>query len=435
MSHWLFVLPVETREGASHPYLGILFFLILPAMFFLGLVLVPLGMFWRLRQERRRGTLPERLPPVTWSNPEVRQLVKLVGIATIANIVIGGYYTHAAVSYMDSAGFCGTSCHVMKPEYTAYLDSPHVNVPCTECHVGTGAQAYIESKWRGVGQLVAITLNNYEKPIPTPVHSLRPARETCEHCHWPQKFGGYRMRVWDKFAEDEQNSNSKTVLVMRIGGGSMRTGIHGFHVAPGVSVEYASDPKRQTIPWVRYTDASGKSTEYAGEEWKPENQSKFEKRTMDCLDCHTRPSHQFMVPERALDIALSTRQVDPSIPWVKKKGLEILRASYASTAEGQARIPAVFRETFKGANSEVVEKSAQGLLDVWQRNVFPEMNVAWGNYPDQIGHTDFPGCFRCHDDLHKSSEGKTIAQDCSACHELVAMEESNPEALSKLGIH
>ncbi|MCW5977627.1 MAG: NapC/NirT family cytochrome c [Bryobacteraceae bacterium] len=439
---WLFVLPVETREGASHPYLGILFFLILPAMFFLGLALVPLGMFRKLRRERKTGTLFQRLPPLAWSNPELRRLVKLIGIATIANIVIGGYYTHATVSYMDSAGFCGTACHVMTPEYTAYVESPHVNVPCVECHVGAGTQAYIQSKWRGVGQLVAVTFNTYEKPIPTPVHTLRPARETCEQCHWPQKFGGYRLRVWDKFAEDEQNTNAKTVLVMRIGGGSMTTGIHGFHVAPGINIEYAADPKRQTIPWVRYTSAEGKSVEYASEEWTPENQASFERRTMDCLDCHTRPSHQFFVPERALDIALSTRVVDASLPWAKKKGLEILRASYASTEEADARIPEAFREFYRNEHADVfkereqaVEKSAQGLLSVWRRNVFPEMNVTWGVYPDQIGHTDFPGCFRCHDEMHTSSDGQVISQDCSACHEVVALEETKPEILGKLGIH
>jgi hypothetical protein len=439
---WLFVLPVEIREGASHPYLGIFFFVVLPLTFFLGLGLVPLGVWLRFRGERRRHVLPAVFAPVNWRNPDFRRLVKFVGVATFFNVIIGGYYTHATVSYMDSSGFCGATCHTMTPEYTAYKDSPHVNVPCVDCHVGSGARAHLESKWRGAGQLAAMLLNNYERPIPTPVQTLRPARETCEQCHWPQKFGGYRLRVWDKFAEDESNSPSKTVLVMRIGGGSMTTGIHGFHVAPGVVIEYAADAKRQEIPWVRYTDAQGVSTEYAVEGWSGESNGKYQKRIMDCLDCHTRPSHQFQLPERALDGALALHRVDPSLPWVKKKGLEILKKQYASTAEATEQIPAALIDYYRRefptvyeAKREAVERSAQGLLAVYRRNVFPEMKVDWGTYPDYIGHTDFLGCFRCHDDLHTSQSGKTISQDCSACHELLAVEESNPEILSKLGIH
>jgi len=439
---FLFILPVEVRAGARHPYLGIFFFVVLPLIFFLGLLLVPLGIWLRLRGERRRHILPEVFPPLTWQNRDFRRLIKFAGVATFFNVIIGGYYSHATVSYMDSSGFCGLTCHTMKPEYTAYLDSPHVNVPCVDCHVGTGARANIESKWRGAGQLVAQLLDHYERPIPTPVVTLRPARDICETCHWPQKFGGYRLRVLDKFAEDERNSPSKSVLVMRIGGGSMTTGIHGFHMAPGIVIEYAADPKRTEIPWVRYVDAQGNATEYQTEAWTPENQGKYERRTMDCLDCHTRPSHQFQLPERAMDQALSLGRIDPSLPWVKRKGLEILKKEYSSTAEAEQEIPAALIEYYQkehpeiyAARREAVERSAQGLLAVYKRNVFPEMKVTWGTYPDYIGHTDFIGCFRCHDDLHTSADGKTISQDCSACHELLAVEESNPEILAKLGIH
>ncbi len=438
---WLFVLPIEAREGAQHPYLGILFFIILPSIFFVGLVIVPVGIVRKLRMEQRTGRMPAEMPPLEWANPELRRLVKLIGVATILNIIIGGYYTHAAVNYMDSSNFCGEACHVMEPEYTAYQDSPHVNVPCTECHVGSGTRAYVESKMRGVGQLVAMTFDTYERPIPTPVHGLRPARETCEHCHWPQSFGGYRIDVIDKFAEDEQNTESKTVLVMRIGGGSMTTGIHGFHTRPGVHIEYATTPDRQEIPWVSYTDPDGATTEYVVDGWSEEAAGEYEIRVMDCLDCHTRPSHKFQLPDRALDEALALGKIDASLPWVNKKGLEILQAGYPSREVADEQIPTALIEYYRTDHPEVyssrrvaIEASAQELLAVYKRNVFPFMNVDWGTYPDHIGHTDFPGCFRCHDEIHTSPDGAVISQDCSACHELLAMEETDPEILTNLGI-
>ncbi len=438
---WFFVLPVEIQEGARHPYLGILFFVILPTMFFVGLAIVPLGIVRKMRAEQKAGVLPAEPPRLEWANPELRRLVKLIGIATVANVIVGGYYTHAAVEYMDSANFCGQACHVMTPEYTAYQDSPHVNVPCTECHVGAGAAAYVESKMRGVGQLVAITLDNYERPIPTPVETLRPAREICEHCHWPQKFGGYRLEVLDKFEADETNTNSKTVLVMRIGGGSMTTGIHGFHTKPGVTIEYAATPDRQEIPWVRYIEPDGTATEYAVESWDPSQSSQFEFRTMDCLDCHTRPSHRFQLPDRAVDEALATGAIDPSLPWAKKIALDLLQAEYETTGDAEEKIPQDFVSRYREEHSEfyntrldAIKRSAEAVLAVYKRNVFPEMMVTWGTYPDHIGHEDFPGCFRCHDYMHESPDGASISQDCSACHELLAMEESDPEILGSLGI-
>lgn len=439
---WLFVLPVEIREGASRPYLGILFFVILPLTFFLGLALVPLGIYLRKRSEVIRQIYPAEFPPISWENPDFRRLVKFLSVATIINVIVGGYYTHATVTYMDSSGFCGVTCHVMKPEYTAYLDSPHVRVPCVECHVGPGAQAQLRSKMSGVRQLVGMFTGNYPRPIPTPLKDLRPARDTCEQCHWPQKFGGYRLNVIDKFAEDEQNTPAKTVLIMRIGGGSMTTGIHGFHMKPGVVIEYRATKDRQVIPWVRYTEPNGRSTEYFTEDWDPTKADQFEYRVMDCLDCHTRPSHRFLLPHDAVDRALALNQIDRTLPWAKKKSLEILQADYRTTTEAEQKIPQAFVEFYRKQYPDLyqkrradIERSAQALLAIFKRNVFPEMNVKWGTYPDHIGHMDFPGCFRCHDDAHKSKDGRAIRQDCNACHELLAVEETSPEILARLGIH
>ena len=255
---WLFILPIHFGGAETHPYLGALFFMLLPAVFFVGLALIPLGIW--LRKRKFSGAIPvaDDLPPLSWHNPHFRRLVSFIGVVTAANIVIGGHFTYAAVDYMDSTSFCGQACHtVMQPEFTAYQESAHFRVGCTDCHIGEGASWFVRSKLSGVRQVFAVMLNTYSTPIPTPVHNLRPARETCENCHWPAMFSGYRLRIWDKYAEDETNTHSKTVLMMRIGGGPVKNGIHGFHLAEGVQVEYLSDPARQTISRVSYTDASG----------------------------------------------------------------------------------------------------------------------------------------------------------------------------------
>jgi hypothetical protein len=273
------------------------------------------------------------------------------------------------------------------------------------------------------------------------VQDLRAARDTCGACHWPAKSNGYRLRIVDKFAADEQNTPAKTVLLMKIGGGQVATGIHSFHLNDGVELTYASDRSRQTIPWVRYTDASGQVTEYKTEQWDGANPNDFETRTMDCIDCHNRPAHTFEPAERALDQALAEGRIDPSLPFVKQQGLEILLREYASTEEVEAKLPAALENYYRSQHPEIysarkdaVEQAGRGLLAVHSRNVFPEMKVTWGTYPNHIGHSDSPGCFRCHDDLHTSAGGKTISQDCSSCHELLAMDETDPEVLKQLGI-
>src|SRR6185436_17478955 len=208
--------------------------------------------------------------------------------------------------YMDSSSFCGLTCHtVMEPEYTAFQNSPHSRLECVHCHIGSGASWFVRSKLSGVGQVVAVTLNNYPRPIPTPVHNLRPARETCETCHWPQKYGEDRLRIFPKYAEDEANTLTKTVMLVKIGGGNHGVGIHGTHLGPGIRIRYGhTDEARQTIPWVEISDTNtGLKTTYTAPGAKPDG-SGTTLREMDCMDCHNRPSHAYQLPERAVDDAL-----------------------------------------------------------------------------------------------------------------------------------
>ena len=342
---------------------------------------------------------------------------------------------------MDSVSFCGKTCHtVMEPEFTAYQSSPHSRVECVKCHIGPGASWFVQSKLSGTRQLLAVTFKTYPRPIPTPVHNLRPARETCEACHWPQKYGEDRVRVINKFADDEANSLTKTVLLMKIGGGNHGIGIHGTHLGPGVTIRYAaSDEQRQNIPWVEY-NAPGRQTLYATADAKP-NGGGAPIRDMDCMDCHNRPSHSYDLPERGMDKAMAAGLISNTLPFVKKKGVEILKVNYLSREEAAQKIPAAFVKYYQDTYPAIyaqrqaeITASGKEVLAVWNRNIFPEMKVTWGAYPINIGHTDYPGCFRCHDGGHNAKDGKSISQDCNACHNLLAMDEAQPKILTDLGI-
>lgn len=441
---WLFLLPVTLKGEAENPYIGILAFLTIPAPFFAGLGMIPLGMWIKRKREGRMAVYPPNFPPLSWQNRDFRKLIYFVGVTTVLNLAIASQLTYGAVSYMDSVTFCGQTCHtVMQPEFTAYQNSPHSRVECTKCHIGPGASWFVKSKLSGVRQVFAVALNTHPRPIPTPVHNLRPARDTCEACHWPQKYGQDRVRVINKYAEDEANTNTKTVLLMKIGGGNHGVGIHGTHLgrAKGeVVIEYGhSDEGRQTIPWIKST-IRGKTTIYATADAKPDGAG-LQKREMDCMDCHNRPSHAFEVPDRALDRAFANGLIPPSLPFAKKTGMEVLKAQYTTRDEAAQKLPAAFVAWYKQNQPAVyaqrggeIESAAKEVLAVWNRNIFPEMKVNWGTYPINIGHTDFPGCFRCHDGAHNSADGRTVGQDCNACHNLLSMDEPSPKVLTDLGI-
>ncbi len=441
---WLFLLPTTLHGETHNPYIGILAFLTIPGPFFGGLVLIPLGIWLKRRREGRAGIYPPEFPTLTWSNPELRKLVYFVGGTTVLNILIASQLTYGAVNYMDSVTFCGQTCHtVMQPEFAAYQNSPHSRVECVKCHIGPGAGWFVRSKLSGVGQVFAVIFNTYPRPIPTPVHNLRPARETCEACHWPQKYGTDRVLVIPKFADDETNTLTKTVLLMKIGGGNRGLGIHGTHLGWAgnpITIRYGhSDEARQNIPWVEYSD-KGRKTVYATADAKPDGAG-LTMREMDCMDCHNRPSHTFDLPDRAVDREMNDGLIAATLPFAKKKAVEILKTSYASRDEAAQKIPESFARFYQSSYPKIwaerqaeVRTSATHLLEIYNRNIFPDMNVTWGKYPLNIGHTDFPGCFRCHDGGHTAKDGNSITQDCNACHNLLSMDEANPKILTDLGI-
>src|SRR5215467_981628 len=244
---WLLLLPTTLRGAYLHPYIGILIYLFLPGFFLLGLLLIPIGIYWNRRRQIKKGIYPSDFPPLDLKNPELRKVVLFIAVTTILNILITGQFAYSAVRYMDTVSFCGQTCHtVMKPEFTAHQQSPHARVECVQCHIGSGATWFVRSKLAGTGQVFAVMFNNYPRPIPVPVRNLRSAHETCEACHWSQKFGGDRVKDIPNYGNDEQNTLSHTVLLLHVGGGPYGVGIHGRHLGEGVRVRYyASDEKRQ----------------------------------------------------------------------------------------------------------------------------------------------------------------------------------------------
>ncbi len=431
------------RGGPVHPYTGIIFFLILPGFFVAGLALIPLGVFWRRARLRKAGLLPTVYPKIDLREPLLRRAAGFVLGLSIANMTILGTASYQGVAYMDTVQFCGQTCHtVMQPEFTAYERSPHQRVACVECHIGPGASFFVRSKLSGVRQVFAVTFHTYSTPIPSPVENLRPARETCEQCHWPERFSGDKLEVITKFGDDEKNSTTKTVLLMHIGGRSLDrklVGIHGAHL--GLVTYIPADRKRQTIPWVSHRNADGATTDFASTETPPSRDllAHGERRTMDCMDCHNRPSHVFYLPERALDREMAAGRIDASLPFIHKVGVELLKKNYPTRAAAETQIPEDLRDYYRknyfnvyNSQRAQVEQAAQTLVFIYDGNVFPAMGVTWGTYPNNLGHADFPGCFRCHDGNHKSSDGKEITQDCNTCHSLLAMDEEKPKILQEL---
>ena len=416
----------------SNPYIGIVFFLVLPGVFLLGLVLVPIGV-WLERRRRRAGKPPSEhhWPRIDLNVPRQRTIAFAVLALTIVNVVIVSLASYRGVEYMDSVEFCGQVCHeVMQPEFVAYQDGPHARVTCVQCHIGSGAPWFVRSKLSGTRQVFAVLFNSHERPIPSPVENLRPARDTCEQCHWPEKFHGDKIETIREYSEDEANTENVTTLQIHVGGGSERlglaTGIH-WHMSVANEVEYvATDATRQVIPYVRLRDSSGRVKEYVVDGFTPDQIASGERRTMDCMDCHNRPSHPFALSaERAVDEAMAIGEISTALPFIKREAVAALKQGYADQQAAGDAIAARLREFYRknylpvyNGERQAVERAVSATQRLYSRNVFPSMRVTWGTYPNNIGHVAFPGCFRCHDEEHKASDGSVIRQDCELCHSM-----------------
>lgn len=427
-----------TTEDAS-PYLGILAWMILPGVMVFGLALVFLGA--ALERRRRRKLAPDVIPEfprIDLNLPKHRKILVVSVVGATLFILVSLMGSYQAYHYTDTDEFCGLLCHsVMAPEYTAYKASPHARVGCVDCHVGAGAGWYVRSKLSGAYQVYSTAFNKYPRPILTPVENLRPAQQTCETCHWPEKFWGAQLKTFNHFGYDEANTARETQMLIKTGGGSPTTGLTaGIHWHMNIANEITyvpADRQRQVIPYVRMKDKSGKVTEFWAKDSKltPQQIAGMEHRRMDCIDCHNRPTHIYVPPDRSVDRALLARAIDPALPYAKLQAVEALTQEYKSTNEAMTGIAKKLDEYYKttypdiyNSRKQAVQQAITATQEIYKKTIFPEMKVDWRTHPDNVGHFYFPGCFRCHDDQHVSKDGKTIAKDCNICHAVISQKEA-----------
>jgi len=415
----------------NNPYVGIFIYMILPGGMILGLLLIPVAAYLRRRQWRRTGIVKDHLQ-LDLSNPKHRLFLIGFVILTVTNMVILGVVGYEGYHFTDSPYFCGMVCHkVMAPEYTAYQRSPHGRVSCVECHIGPGAEWFVRAKLSGLRQVYAVLTNSYSRPIPVPVEALRPARDTCEECHWPEKFYGKKVKEFIRYSDEDQITPEKTEISLHIGGHNPMTsafeGIH-WHVSKDVEVQYlAANEKRTSISRVRVTRPDGSTDEFVNSDIKTEDGYVAKWRTMDCIDCHNRPTHIMDMPEDVVDFGLLSKKINPEIKGIRADGLTAIEIKYASQDDaGKNLVNNLIelqrkRDPAQAAKYEGdIKKAGEYLLGRYLGNVWPDMKVSWGTYKTHLGHQyadEGYGCWRCHDDEHENKKGETISQDCSLCHD------------------
>lgn len=430
----LFIVSAVFDKSAT--FLGLFIYIILPGFMLFGLIMVPVGIL--AARKRKASASPggiKRLPSIDLNNPVHKKAFIIFAVVTVIILFLSTYGSFEAYHLTESVEFCGTLCHkVMEPEYTAYQNSPHANVACVDCHVGAGASWYVKSKLSGLYQVYATITKSYQTPIETPLHDLRPARETCERCHWPQKF--YSRKIFTKkyFLTDSLNSEWDIMLLMKTGPEyenlGFTEGIH-WHINPDVKIEYVSEnDKREIISYVKYTNKeTGEVTEYRipDSEVSDSALASASPRTMDCIDCHNRPSHNYYSPPAYFDRIMQAGGVSKEIPFIKKSAMEILSNTFTDrdTAMMQIRdgILNFYESDYAGYlsdNIEKIERSITSVQKAFSRNTFPAMGVNYSVYPDHAGHLESEGCFRCHNDAFESETGRRITRDCNICHIIIS---------------
>lgn len=422
---------IELSSGNDNPYTVLVTYILLPSVMGFGIVLILIGMLVERRRRRKNpDTHIPKYPVLDLNDPARRRALLVFLCLSFIFLFLSAFGSYRAFEYTESTAFCGQQCHsVMKPEFVAYNASSHARVTCVECHVGHGPEWYVRSKLNGMHQLYAVTFRTYDKPIKTPLHNMRPADDTCAKCHWPEKFLGDQLRVFNHYGFDENNSLNQTRMLLKVGGGDSKTGQFGgihWHMNLANEITYvATDEKRQNIPWVRMKDPQGNVTEYMAKEGAitQEQINTLPSRRMDCIDCHNRPAHIYLSPNEAVDRSLTAGRLDIDLPYIKAKSVEVLSGEYQTNDEAVAAIAARLTEHYRTNHPDVyaarrssVDQAVTELQQIYQTYFFPEMKTNWSSHINNIGHYNAQGCFRCHDGQHVSREGKVIRNECSICH-------------------
>lgn len=436
----LFLVVINVFNEETTGYSGLV--LLPPVLVFLiGCAMVAGGWIREIRRHRRgehssfvEYFVVDPLRIVRRTGPVV--LLLGTSVVTLA-LVSTGAGSVAVVEFSESNTFCSDVCHaVMGPEATAYQATAHSRIRCVECHVGAGAEGFLEAKIGGLRQVWALATDSVRRPIPTPIHGGNISRELCERCHSPAREVGYRALTRRYYLSGLEESPIELAMVVKVGGARNGLipggGIH-YHMVTARSVDFvARDAQRQDIAWIRVTDRDGSVREY---EDQSDPLTKEEKATlaphrMDCIDCHSRPAHAFRSPVDVVNEAIRLQQLPPDLYSIKEASVRALDGGYPSTNEAMAGIEASLRGYYEEEDPDLLEErsdeiasAAEVLKDVYRRTIFPEMKADWTTHPNNIGHRDSPGCFRCHNEDMVDRAGKAIFTDCSRCHAILAQDE------------
>ncbi|MES0339281.1 MAG: NapC/NirT family cytochrome c [Anaerolineales bacterium] len=374
--------------------------------------------------QRLRSGLHTFFFPPPGSRPIVRFLPYIImGVLSVSALVVGAYVWE----YTNSPAFCGTTCHTMPPEYTSYLVSPHARVDCVECHIGRDFIATrITRKAGDIKHITSLAFKQYEFPIHA--DDLRPARDTCEQCHFPEKFSDDSLHEIRTFASDKTNTPSSIYLTLKTGGGTERAGLgRGIHWHIENEVYFLpTDSTKQEIPLVRVFEDDGSQTDFVelGSSVKPEEIDTEDLQEMDCITCHNRSTHLVPNPEDAVDEMLARGLISPLIPEIRLKGLEVLQAPYESKAAGLNGIEGLityyqkYYAEYYAINNADVNQAIDALVNFYTISVYPEQKSDWDSHNDNLGHVDSPGCFRCHDGKHFNGQDEAIRLECNLCHSI-----------------
>ncbi len=435
----LFVELLRVLGVLTSALVGLFTYLLLPTLFVIGLALIPIG--W-LKYKKERGKSTKDLLARQFSEEELKKsgfgstLARTLLIFTVVNILFLSVASMRMLNYMEEPVFCGTACHsVMSPEWATYQVSPHSRVKCVECHVGEGVGALIDSKINGTWQMISVTFDLLERPIPTPVHQLRPARETCEKCHWPEKFYGSKIKSIVHYDNDEASTPKYSTLVLKIDSGEEvgKSGIH-WHIDEANEVHYSSiDDERKEMLWVEVKQDDGSFKRYTNRKHTDIEYAFDDERTMDCVDCHNRATHIYEDPKEAIDKRIRKGLIDHELPYIKREAVAAIRSSFTTHDVAdriiENHITSFYRENYPnllGTKSRSIDKTIETLQTVYRTNIHYGMNVDWDVYPSFLGHKNDGGCFRCHNSDLIDEAGTPIKNDCTMCHSILANDSPQP---------
>jgi nitrate/TMAO reductase-like tetraheme cytochrome c subunit len=418
---------MDFTQGDQNPYLGIFTYIVAPGFLLAGLALVFFGAWAQRRWAiKHAATKPDKWR-LDWSNRKQRRNVLLFGGGALGFLLLSAFGSYRTYHYSESVQFCGQVCHeAMNPEFVTYQRGSHARVDCVECHIGSGAEWFVKAKINGTHQLIAYTLNNYKRPIETPLKNLRPAQDICEKCHWPEKFHGNVEMNYEHFLSDKKNTPYSVRMLMHVNKsapGGHPGGIH-WHVSDTEQVEYyATDDKRQEIPWTRVTNLKDGSVRVFRTEEFQGDPPADKIRVMDCMDCHNRPAHVFPTANDAVEKAMAAGALSRKLPNIKRVAVQAMtQDAIVSDKDAAQKIADLMRAKYTDpALAADVAAAIAELQRIFAVTIFPDRKADWRVYPNNIGHKDWLGCFRCHDNKHKTAEGQMVrSSDCNSCHSILS---------------